>query len=81
MSKVQHVARLHERTLQAIATGALNLPRQQRSHTTTSRWELHVHPDVMRVVRRVRRPGTILHIINEAEVLIVNRKEQKWHSE
>ena len=74
MTKVQHTARLHEKTVQRIALGQ-GLYKKQRQHTTPQlRWYQRVDPRVMEMVRRVRRPGTTLHIINEDTVLIINKE-------
>lgn len=74
MSKVQHTARLHEKTVQQLGRGTIALPRTQRSHTTSHRWGMTVNRAVMEVARRVRRPGTTIRIINEGEVLIINKE-------
>lgn len=76
MSKVQHVARLHEKTVQRIARGG-PLSKAQRQHTTSTsvtHWGVTVNSAVMEVARRIRRPGTIIIPIHEGEVLIINKE-------
>lgn len=79
MTKVQHTARLHEETVQKIARGE-PLSNAQRRHTTSTRkprWGLTVKAEVMKVARRVRRPGTTIRIINEDTILIINRRRTR----
>lgn len=71
--KVQHAARLHETTVQKIALGQ-PLSKVQRRHTTQQKWGISVNPVMAEVIRKVRRPGTTIRIIDEDTVLIVNRK-------
>jgi hypothetical protein len=78
VTKVQHTVRLHEETVQKIAVEGLSI--KQRRHTTSTkstRWGVTVKAEVMKVARRVRRPGTTIRIINEGTVLIVNNKENQ----
>jgi len=79
VTKVQHTARLHEESVQKIAQGRpafdfRGRPLQQRH--ATSKWSVTVFPLVMETARRLQRPGTTIRIINEGEVLIINKENR-----
>lgn len=73
--KVQHTARLHPESVQKIADGKRR-PRKQRSHTTTVKWNRIVNPLAMSVARELVKPGQVIRITTEGDVLIINKKEK-----